>query len=285
MKIIITISLIFFSFYCKGNAIDSLKTVEDVEAFIRIKVTNKDIPIYSKLKADTLTTSSKTKFFKLDLNNDGLTDLVVNGDYLFAVIDEGKGNVSFHYIDGGTFMLRTYILAYVDTTKTQVKLIVHPYSKHGVSASEIPFYDTLVYKYNGFVEFNRHPGKFGISKIAISTTQCFGTCPVFDLSVDHDGMAYYFAKQYNKKTGRFSSEVNMETVKRLFELINYINVRALKDHYNVNWTDDQTINLTITYEDGSEKNIIDYGEIGTFGLKTLYEALYKIRGTQKWEGN
>jgi len=244
---------------------------------------NEKIDFFGTEKIDSASGLSQLKYKKIDLNNDGLTDLIVNGTYLFAVIDDGKGGFNVDFIDRGTFMLDKYVLFAIDTLEKQPKIIVERYNQYNKSPVNRNVYDTLVLKFNGFVEFTNHQETFGIEKIDASTTMCFGSCPVFELSINADGTAIYKALNYNEKKGNFEGEVDTETLNELFGLVNYIRARSLRNDYKVNWTDDQTINITITYKDGTVKSISDYGEIGTFGLQRLYEHLFKLRTSQKWQ--
>jgi len=69
----------------------------------------------------------------------------------------------------------------------------------------------------------------------------------------------------------------------LTELINYIDFANLEKDYAVNWTDDQSCTLKIVYDGNKIKEIRDYGLIGTFGLKKLYEQLFELRFNQNWK--
>ena len=56
----------------------------------------------------------------------------------------------------------------------------------------------------------------------------------------------------------------------------------VKEKYAVNWSDDQTSILTITYDGGKTKTIKDYGLVGTFGLNRVYDLIFKLRDNQQW---
>jgi len=66
-------------------------------------------------------------------------------------------------------------------------------------------------------------------------------------------------------------------------LLNYIDFETLQDNYAVNWTDDQTAKLKVTYDNGKVKSIRDYGLLGTYGLDRVYQLLFELRENQKWE--
>lgn len=282
IKAIVTISLTFIALCCRGNAIDSLKTDKDVEAFLRSKASDKKTTYFGENMRDSTSKFAKLHFLKLDLNHDGLTDLLINGIYLFAVIDESKGDFSFPFIDNGTFMMHTYKLVDIDTSSIIPKIIVK--SNKPIMPGD-PLADTLVYKFGGFTEYNKQPTQYTVSAITAETTACFGECPIFKLTIDTEGNAQYSAIKYNKRKGIFSAKIAPETCHNIFDLINYIRFRSLNDEYQVRWTDDQTIKITVTFADGYEKTISDYGKVGTFGLQRLYDEIFRLRSTQKWKSN
>jgi len=268
---------------CRGNDIDKLHTLDDVKAFLKHLAKNDSVDFFGGEKKDSAENLSKVKFLKIDVNNDGLTDLLINGTDLFVLIDDGHNNFFGYYIDKGTFLSRKYVLVDIDSSQNQPKIIIKNYDRHVNAPSSNPVYDTLIVKYNGFVEYTNKPEVNKIKEIAISTTTCFGTCPVYDLAISADGSATFNAKRYLKKKGLFNATIDKTTLADLFALTNYIRISSLKDNYAVNWTDDQTIILTVTFIDGSSKTINDYGMIGTFGLENLYDSLRKIRSLTKWE--
>lgn len=284
MKNLILVYLALISFCCKANEIDKLKTLDDVKAFLKHHAENKKIDYFGASKSNTSTKFNKTKFLKIDLNGDGLTDLIVNGTYLFVVLDNGDGDFAFRFIDGGAFAMRQYVLADIVTSIEQPLMIVKScdedtrYKKRQVKAG----CDTLIVKYDGLVEYNRQQDDVDITEVSFSTTMCFGTCPVFELHILADGTAEYDANRFNPETGKFKGKIDSRTLIKLLALIKYLNLRTLADDYKVDWTDDQTCYLKVRYKNGVAKSISDYGLIGTFGLHTLYELLFSLRQSQEW---
>jgi hypothetical protein len=144
--------------------------------------------------------------------------------------------------------------------------------------------DTLTFKYNSLIELN---GKkiidYKIKTIEFKTNLCFGICPVFDLNIDRNGNSKFNGKYETKFHGEASKQLNKIEVDELFDLLNYIEIRKLKDDYQVNYTDAPTVNLTIYFEDGSFKKIKDYGMMGSFGLSALYSKLTEIAIKTEWK--
>ncbi len=147
----------------------------------------------------------------------------------------------------------------------------------------------LDYQFNNFIEYNDSPSNFSIQKIEFETGLCYGTCPMFNLELNKNGKSRFIAKAYNffdrndPKAGKKAQENfkngegNFETIlkesdfQNIEALLNYINFPELKDDYAVRWTDDQSVTLTVTYDNGKIKKIKDYGLSGTYGLKNLYK--------------
>ncbi len=258
-----------------ASDIDNLQTTEDVQKFL-VKVNSKweKYDFFEKTGKEDTTAYGKGKFFKIDLDNNGLTDLVINGKYFFAVTDNGNGIYESHFIDRGTFMLYKYTLKNIVYKDRTPLLIIENYNETKT--------DTLILKFGEFYEFNPTPDNFKIEEISFSTTPCYGTCPVFKLTIKADGTAEYDAIKYNDENGKFKTVLDTATFNKLLLTINYLKLTSLKDKYSVNWTDDQTSTLLIKFDNGQTKNISDYGMIGTFGLEHLYDQLFALRKTQKW---
>jgi hypothetical protein len=136
--------------------------------------------------------------------------------------------------------------------------------------------------YGGFIEFNLHPNQIEFKQIKIMTSPCFGTCPIFELTINNNKQAVLNAKKYNKLTGVYKSNVDEKVFNDLVGLLNYLNIDSLKNNYAIGWTDNQSIDTEIEYN-SSTKKIHDYGLEGSFGLKRLYQLLYKLKATQDWE--
>jgi hypothetical protein len=150
----------------------------------------------------------------------------------------------------------------------------------------------LTFKFGNFIEYNENPKINKISKIEFATSGCFGTCPVYKLTLNRDSLSIFNAQYYNfnknrevtygKEEGVFTTTINKIEFDKLEEILNYCDFDNLYKEYSVMHTDDQTGDLKITYNNGKVKTISDYGMIGTYGLKTLYKKLAELRFNQKW---
>lgn len=301
--------LIFISFLLAGtrsiaaNAIDSLQTDTEVEAFAN-KVVGKfhgtqnlaalvvsSASIYNNTKCDSVAKRWNGKNWqKADFNGDGKTDLLV-------ILFFDRSFQSYVITDNGSKGFKTYNLnrshfadcelAKIVTIDQQPALLYH-YLKQdppGLFLDSRSYLqtDTLIYKYRGFVEYNRNPQPVKIKTISLQTHGSWAQSSFFKLELRRNGRAVYkptgFATNQKKVTGK----ITPEKLDEITNLLGYINIRQLKDNYLVNWTDDQTVDLKITFADGSSKSIHDYGLKGTFGLSHLYSLLFDLRRSEGWK--
>jgi hypothetical protein len=301
--IIILISNLIF-----GNKIDELKTTKEVEDFI--KFTNPDFAkerfknydygtfriesndsIFSKIKCSKVFNINEiNNWEKIDLNNDGLTDLLFISHYYgysqYAIIDKGKDSFQLiRLLDN--FDSCEFIKTIKVQNKNQIKIrkaVMRAFGDiRSYSAEDSFTIDTLTYKFGTFIELNsKSQIKSDINSIEIKTSGCYGICPSFELKIFENGNMEFNGLMYTKFNGKAKSKLDLKKLTEIEELINYIEIKKLKDNYSVRWTDDQTINLKITFKDGTTKNIEDYGLRGTYGLKTLYEKLIEIGVKTEW---
>jgi hypothetical protein len=269
---------------CFANEIDKLQSLKEVTTFLRThtdKYWQQEV-FFDSTVIDT-SRYGKNRFFKLDLDANGLTDLVVNGKYLFAVTDEGNGNYSRHFIDRGAFTSRKYNLLTILPKGSIPLLVVKGYNRYRRDGQDTAKPDTLLLKFGAFIEYQSAPSKLQINQVSFSTSGCYGSCPIFELTIQPDRTATYHAIEYNKKRGKFKAVIDTAAYDRLVATLEYVHFFTLRDFYQVNWTDDQSVDLEVKLSNGQVKHIHDYGAIGTFGLANLYAQLFKLRESQGWK--
>ncbi len=139
--------------------------------------------------------------------------------------------------------------------------------------------------------FNKNIGKYSIEKIQYLTKGCFGTCPIFEITIDKNGKAKFVAEAFNfvekftkEIEGRFKTTILASKYKSLVELLNYMNFPNLKNNYSSGEiTDLPSSILKVTYNNGKVKVINDYGMSGTVELIQLYSIIDKLRFDQNWK--
>lgn len=233
----------------------------------------------------------KSSFYKADFDNNGLTDILVIGDYydfnIFIVMDFGKDSLKLNRITRNSFQECTFPII-----KANSMIDYFYYSQPAFLSNEKSklLSKKLIYKFGDFIEYNQSAKNYDIEKIEYKSTMCYGTCPQFYILIDKYGNGNLNAEFYNtnpisKKEikGNFKSVIDENSKNEIFNLTNYLDFPNLKNNYSINATDHPTSYLTITYKDGKQKTITDYGQNGTFGLNRLYKLFAELRFNQKWK--
>ena len=314
-KILTLLLLTFLNFVSTAQTetkseIDNLKTENEVENFIKSfekkRYDNFSISSIQGIKnrygeknnfceeiADSLNITKS--FYKADFDKNGLTDILVIGNYydfnIFIAMDFGKDSLKLNRLTRSSFQN----CVVPEISKKGNKTVINYYYKEQPNWTDKEkkskiIKKTLIYKFGDFIEYNNNPKEYSIEKIEYQTTMCYGTCPQFNIKIDKSKKAIFNAQTYNRKgrkgkeiKGIFKTEIKENDYSEIVQLLNYIDFPNLKDNYYVNWTDDQSCTLTITYNNGKVKKISDYGLIGTFGLDRIYNLMFELRFNQDWK--
>jgi len=312
-----------------ANKVDDLQTDSDVVNFF-IRTFDKSFisdytpklfissseELIKRNSCDSLAVTWNIKNWeKVDFNNDNKTDLlaIVNWyhtDCSYVAID--KGNNTFQLIQiGGSSWQNCQLASTIKYAGQQMVLlhtwaITHAGRKDGKWFSRT---DTLIYKFNDFVEFNKEPTRYKIDSITYSylsgwygnfTTPQENYKPDRIVKIDHSGnviltntknfgiilLAKGEKEPHNPQltAGVFKTKLKNADLKEIYDLIDYLSIKKLNQTYAVQHTYDLTSNfIRIKFTDGSVKYIADYGGVGTFGLRNLFSKLYPLPQTQHWE--
>lgn len=133
------------------------------------------------------------------------------------------------------------------------------------------------------------------SKIEYQTTPCFGFCPVFKMTINPDRTAVFEAEHFNfndkpskdefskPREGTFKGTIKEEDYNKLIRLLDGLDVKNLNDQYgSKNISDLSTSYLRINFNDGSTKNVQDYGKRGSEKLSEVYHFFENLRKNQQW---
>ena len=279
-----------------SNKIDGITTVDDVVQFLKTLD-----PVYETFKVNTsltfserdiqaLSKSLKAKaWVKADLDGNGYTDLLVIGSLnkvavVLCVLDSGSNRFAVKQLPGKAG--ENCLFAIVKTEKGQPQITAYSIEAKKERSGKLarnPVKSVLCFQAGELIEYNQSPINHSIEKIEYSTTPCYGRCPVFSLVINADRSASLDAGKFNAKKGIFKATIDDESYKALITLLNYTNFTKLDSSYRVLRTDAQSCTLFITYDCGKVKRISDYGLKGTLGLVKVYDMLFKLRESQKWE--
>lgn len=96
-------------------------------------------------------------------------------------------------------------------------------------------------------------------KIIISSSGCYGTCPVSNISIDNDGNIFYYGQQFNSQNGFFKSKITKDEYQKIQTNFKKADIKSLEDNYRAHWTDDETVTITFIKNNKIVKSISDYG--------------------------
>ena len=84
-----------------------------------------------------------------------------------------------------------------------------------------------------------------VTEISLERTRCFGTCPVYKLTVLSDGTVTYDGKEYVKEIGRRSGTISKKQFQELASKAKEIKFFSLKNEYLTKEASDGSI-VTVT---------------------------------------
>ncbi|MGU3373679.1 DUF6438 domain-containing protein [Chryseobacterium sp. M5A1_1a] len=133
------------------------------------------------------------------------------------------------------------------------------------------------------------------TKIEYQAGACFGFCPVFKMTINPDRTAIFEAEHFNfnnkpskdefsqPREGTFTGTIKEKDYNKLIRLLDGLDVKNLNDKYGSrNITDLSTSYLRINFNDGTTKNVEDYGKRGSEKLSEVYHFFEDLRKSQEW---
>ncbi|MEO6723200.1 MAG: DUF6438 domain-containing protein [Ferruginibacter sp.] len=322
MKHLVSIALIFVTNFALANKIDFIKTDKDVLKFFTelykkeyaddsyVFLIGKPDPTYRDFICDSVSLTWNVKEWqKVDFDEDNCTDLFIRVFFRNRVNDGGQfeiftvmGNNNNTYslqplpeyfmphckiatpinISGKSLLLyRHYKTEYtIDSLSNNDTTL---FQGNSINYYEVGRTDTLIYLFGGFVELNTKKFSPPVKSFFFQTSLCFGDCPQFQLKVSRDGSANYNAGMYSGKEGYFETTIKPQHLDQTLSLIHYLNIPDLKSNYECLVTDLPSCTLKVYFEDGTIKELYDYGQQGTLGLVRLYKILFALRENQEWK--
>ena len=129
------------------------------------------------------------------------------------------------------------------------------------------------------------------AQIEYEAGACRGFCPTYKMMITSDRNAIFEAEQFNfsetrdtsGSEGTFKGQIKEQDYQKLTAMLNDLNFSTLKGKYNdQNKSDLPTSFLRITFSDGTQKIIEDYGKNGSPALERVYQIFDDFRTNQFW---
>ncbi|WP_178985140.1 DUF6438 domain-containing protein [Winogradskyella helgolandensis] len=269
----------------------------------------------TKKVADSLKINKS--FYKSDFDNNGFTDLLIIGDAHTCLGMAGCKESEYISCDFSVYSLMNFgndsinsiDLNFVTQTLSLVPKIIETQNGSFIELHKPKDYNPengkleiinktipLIYKYGTFIERNTKNQEYGIENIEFIAHGCVAGCSEFIISIDNNKNAKFNAINYNwfdknisqdlepnDIDGEYKTQVSDNHFKELYGIINYLDFPSLDNSYYSGAMHSSSVTLKITYDSGKIKTIKDYGLIGTYGLKRVYEMFYELRFNQEWK--
>ncbi|MBL8077298.1 MAG: hypothetical protein JNM55_04990 [Anaerolineales bacterium] len=125
--------------------------------------------------------------------------------------------------------------------------------------------------------------------IVMERSGCFGTCPIYNLTIHADGNVEYEGVDFVTIKGKQDASINSEQIKELVKSINDADFFSLEDKYYAQVTDMPSITLSITLN-GRSKSVWHYGPLDCFSfgenapqkLCDLENKIDKVVNSEQW---
>jgi hypothetical protein len=284
------LALLIFPIICFAQPASQIKTRRQAEKFIKDNLKYHYEYKYDSFKIDS-TNSTYDQFKEGDFNHDGLKDLLIFGtaylsvqkmsfkesEVIMLMGDKSKPR-KVNFPMGFFSRFASHAIPYprvIEIGQGDFIQIGYEVTNHRQQTTKLLF-DTVEVRNDHVISFTKKPSERRITKIDFKTDHCFGTCPVFELSIDGDLNVDYNGIDHVDKKGEHKLKAERKDWDYLSKLIANIRIEDLNSSYRLNWTDQQTGFLTVTFGDGEKKGIEDYGLSGTFGLTLLYSYLLDL---------
>ena len=282
--------LVKYSYEQDTGKLSNLKTSPSVEHFLAMTFFDElsDVHVeydtsYMYLRTDT---SNNVGFKIIDINEDGYNDMIIyqgnmDGDVrtipsVNCILDT-KEKYKFYLLEED---ILNFLAAY---NVTKISVISEPALCAKVRVNNSPDHlDTIVYKYNNFLEYSEHHSTANIDKIVFTDYGCFWHCPEFELSINNRNELKYKAKKYNFSNGKFKAKIDTGIFESLSNILHYIDFITLKDTFTNHAYDVPSYGLKIYYDNGVIKEIYDHGPCGPKAFDDIYNIFFDIRKNTTW---
>jgi hypothetical protein len=262
-----------------------------------------------KFIADTL----NMKFwYKTDFNNDRVTDLLayggstlyfIEGPKIVAIISNNSTDYSLKILDikgygqvfpvvskmnNTVFLINYYAMKDLINGLLNYKLI---YNQEDITKAfnnnhPIVCADTLVYKFENFVEYNSSPKKKNVNKIEFEKNCSAHEREKVNITINSSGISQLTVFNNDTISLRHSGIIKKEYLEEIYSIINYLNFDILVPSYT-GWVtrkiyDKYLYSLNIYYDPDKLLSISDNGT-GPYILEILNKKLTDLKNLNFWE--
>jgi hypothetical protein len=122
----------------------------------------------------------------------------------------------------------------------------------------------------------------GITEIRLRRTPCYGTCPVYSVTIHGDGRFEYHGERYVGRLGSHTGRVHPWALKRLAQFLREVGFMDFEDAYASPATDGATVYTTVVL-DGARKEVRHYANAGPAALWAVEELVDLLLCKAEWD--
>jgi hypothetical protein len=271
-------SMVLLITFLSSGDINSIKNETELRKFLQEKVNLNLDNLHSMSYVSYYNNGLQNKFSKVDLDGNGKIDLLIQANkFIFAIFDKGNNKYITLPVSKKKY-LDSEIVKIISTDK--LPIIEVKINKINLSKSNTPIFEKIIFREDNFIEYNQNPQNYEIEKIESYLVNYF-VGEFYQITI-LSNKKIHLVKSTNTLRNESNSTMDEEKYEYLVNLLNYIDFPNLENKYRANSTDQSTVYLKITYKNGKEKNISDYGMVGTLGLPKVYKILYDLFKNKKW---
>jgi hypothetical protein len=292
LLLIIIVFMPCVTFAQKKNAIDRLRTDNDVVVFLKGKINLADENIkfinYSASTKHAADSLNAKNWFKLDLDKNGETDLAVlrlDGIPYFKFI-LSKGD-KYETVGPGPVKKYNIIYPVVKYIDQQLVFLVFHQTQQPDDIDELtnravkytPLKCDSAVLINGYlVNYSRCKLGQKIKSMYIKNNGiCEGRCPVLTFKLDFEKHTGYGQKNQDWNQSHYHAIINSNAINLIASFLSYTNLSTLSLSINTDEFDDPTTVVDIIYNSSIKKKIIDPASSGNLTLLAIYDVLLKSK--------
>ncbi|MFT5723659.1 MAG: hypothetical protein ACI9JN_000776 [Bacteroidia bacterium] len=118
------------------------------------------------------------------------------------------------------------------------------------------------------------------ASINFRRTACFGTCPIYDMTIAGSGLVTFKGERFTPKIGNFTKQLTGDETKALFDQLYGFDWTSFDDHYPTQVTDLPRTIVELNYKD-IRKKVIVIGEHPA-ELDVVHNILSKLAESDGW---
>jgi hypothetical protein len=138
--------------------------------------------------------------------------------------------------------------------------------------------------YEGGIQRDKVPDVWAglpYDRIDLERTVCFGTCPIYRVSLFRGGRAEWSGVRYTERMGDFEGKTNVFDYGKLCYLLKKVGFDQLPQLFTADWTDSPTFIVTVAGA-GKTKTVSDYSGVGPIELWAVQQTIDALGQRIQW---